>query len=92
MNFFSLFGDWRFQYSLTNLTSSLSYSVLAKYPDIDCIFLNAGFQRQENFSRPETVDLKVFHEQVHVNFLSFVDLTHAFLPILMKRESKSSII
>lgn len=61
-------------------------------PDIDCLFLNAGMQRRYDFSQPEKVDLAEFNSELTVNYTSFVALTHAFLPYLLKKPSPSSII
>lgn len=60
--------------------------------DIDCIFLNAGIQRQYDFSHPETVDLVEFNLELAVNYTSFVALVHAFLPYLLKKPSPTSIV
>ncbi|OAF60565.1 hypothetical protein VC83_03294 [Pseudogymnoascus destructans] len=61
-------------------------------PDIDCLFLNEGMQRPFNFSKPETVDLNVFHAETTVNYTSLVAVTHAFLPFLIVKEGPSGII
>ncbi|OCL01224.1 oxidoreductase [Glonium stellatum] len=61
-------------------------------PDIDCVFLNAGIQSRHDFSKPEKVDLAMFHSEMNINFSSFVDLTHAFLPFLLNKESDTSLI
>jgi short-subunit dehydrogenase involved in D-alanine esterification of teichoic acids len=61
-------------------------------PDIDCVFLNAGVQRSWDFSRPETVDLKEYNKEVDVNYISFVALTHAFLPFLISKSLPTSLI
>lgn len=62
-------------------------------PDIDCIFLNAGVQRRHDFSKPESVNLAEFHTETTINYTSFVALTQAFLPYLLKKQpAKTSII
>lgn len=61
-------------------------------PDLDCVFLNAGVQRQYNFAQPETVDVSQFHWEMKVNYASVVDLTLAFLPFLLHKTSNTSII
>ncbi|KAJ8058458.1 hypothetical protein OCU04_012646 [Sclerotinia nivalis] len=65
--------------------------VIKGSPDIDCIFLNAGFLENEDFSKPESVDMKAFNQVMKVNFTSFVVLTHAFLPYLLGKEKTSFI-
>ncbi|KFY25418.1 hypothetical protein V493_04671 [Pseudogymnoascus sp. VKM F-4281 (FW-2241)] len=61
-------------------------------PDIDCLFLNAGMQRAFDFSKPESVDLSLFHAEMSVNYMSMVALTHAFLPFLIANKGPSGII
>ena len=60
--------------------------------DIDCLFLNAGFQRVDDLADTRGFDLKQFNQQIHVNLTSLVALTHAFLPYLLKREGPGSVI
>ena len=62
------------------------------YPDLDCVFLNAGVQISVNLAEPQTVDLAVFHLGMSVNFLSFVDLTIKFLPFLMSKGTDTGLI
>ena len=61
-------------------------------PDIDCIFLNAGVQRPHDLTKSDGFDLDLFKLEIHVNLTSFVALTHAFLPYLLKKGSPSSIV
>ena len=35
------------------------------YPDIDCVFLNAGVQRPHDFSKPEKMDLQAFFAETN---------------------------
>ena len=62
------------------------------YPDLDCLFLNAGIQTPIQLAQPESVDLDNFHAEVAINFSSFVDLTIKFLPFLLRKKSDTSII
>jgi short-subunit dehydrogenase involved in D-alanine esterification of teichoic acids len=62
------------------------------HPDIDCLFLNAGTQSVYDLSDPASFDLERFQSEVHVNYISLVALTHAFIPIFKKRETPTSII
>ena len=66
--------------------------VTTTYPDLDCVFLNAGVQSPINLARPDTVDLAAFHAEMGVNFTSIVDLTMKFLPILMTKKTETSLI
>ncbi|KAL4882670.1 hypothetical protein BJY04DRAFT_217163 [Aspergillus karnatakaensis] len=64
--------------------------VFAKSPDIDCIFFNAGVQKPYNVA--EEFDLSSFHDEIKVNFTSFVSLTHSLLPYLKRHSNQTSII
>lgn len=66
--------------------------VTTKNPDIDCVYLNAGIQGVYDFSKPDQVDLAAFHEEISVNFTSFVNLTTLFLPFLQSKPNPTSII
>lgn len=68
------------------------HSVIAKSPDIDCLFLNAGIQNPYDLASAQPFDLASFHEEVKVNFSSFVSLVHAFLPYFKKNPHPSSFI
>jgi NADP-dependent 3-hydroxy acid dehydrogenase YdfG len=35
------------------------------YPELDCVFLNAGVQSTVNFAEPEKVDLPAFHSETY---------------------------
>ncbi|MCJ1234891.1 hypothetical protein MMC14_002855 [Varicellaria rhodocarpa] len=65
--------------------------VTSTYPDLDCVFLNAGIQAVHDFTKPEQVNLSAFHQQMAVNFTSFVNITTAFLPFLQSKQSQTSI-
>ncbi|KAH8821400.1 oxidoreductase [Xylogone sp. PMI_703] len=65
--------------------------VMTASPDIDCLFLNAGTQHRHDFSKPETVDLSKFNEEIVINFTSFVAIVHAFLPYLLPKPQSSII-
>lgn len=67
-------------------------TVTQSYPDIDCVFLNAGGQSPNNLAEPNKMDLGAFHSQVQVNFTAFVDITMKFLPFLMSKKSETSLI
>lgn len=61
-------------------------------PDIDSIFLNAGVQRSYDLADLDKFNLSDFHDEMKVNFSSFVALVHAFLPYLLKNPSPTSFI
>jgi len=66
--------------------------IMSKYPDLDCLFLNAGIQARYDLADPEQFNLDVFNNEMKVNCTSFVALVHAFLPYFQKRETAASII
>jgi short-subunit dehydrogenase involved in D-alanine esterification of teichoic acids len=68
------------------------FSVTKQYPDIDCVFINAGLQRPSDFASPETVNLAEFHQQMHINYTAAVSLVHAFLPFLLAKTGPTSVI
>jgi short-subunit dehydrogenase involved in D-alanine esterification of teichoic acids len=69
----------------------MDFSITKNYPSIDCVFLNAGTLRFFDFSKPETVDLALFNQEMTINFTSFVALTHALLPHLQAKKHSSLI-
>lgn len=62
------------------------------YPDLDCVFLNAGIQSPINLAQPAKVDLSAFHSEITTNFSCFVDLTMKFLPFLMSKKKETSLV
>ena len=67
-------------------------SITKQYPDLDCVFLNAGTQNRYELAQPSTVNLEAFHDEINTNFNSFVDLSIKFLPSLMNKTGHASII
>ncbi|KAL4787237.1 hypothetical protein BJX76DRAFT_354423 [Aspergillus varians] len=65
-------------------------NVMTKSPELDCIFFNAG--TQSPFDVAEEFDLARFHDEVKINFSSFVSLTHALLPYLKKNPSPTAFV
>jgi short-subunit dehydrogenase involved in D-alanine esterification of teichoic acids len=65
--------------------------VISENPDLDCIFLNSGIQRPFDFSKPESVDLDIFDQELITNYTSAVRLTKAFLPHLQSLHSQTAI-
>lgn len=60
---------------------------MKQYPDIDCVFLNAGTQRFYDLTNLKDFDVKGFQHEINVNFMSNVALTQAFLPFIMSKKS-----
>ncbi|PYI09218.1 short-chain dehydrogenase/oxidoreductase [Aspergillus sclerotiicarbonarius CBS 121057] len=65
--------------------------VTTAHPDLDCIFINSGIQRPFDFSKPESVDLDIFDQELITNYTSAVRLTHAFLPHLQNRSTQTAL-
>ncbi|KAI5367434.1 Putative short-chain dehydrogenase/reductase SDR, NAD(P)-binding domain superfamily [Septoria linicola] len=59
--------------------------ISSKHPDLDCVFLNSGIQRHLNWKEPESVDLDVLETEFTTNYLSYMHLTKALLPVLQKK-------
>ncbi|KAJ5360906.1 hypothetical protein N7517_010097 [Penicillium concentricum] len=64
---------------------------LAENPEIDCIFVNSGIQRLFNFSKPETVELNIFDQELVTNYTVPVHLTKAFLPHLQAQKKSTAL-
>ncbi|CAI7667956.1 unnamed protein product [Penicillium crustosum] len=45
-------------------------SVMKQYPDIDCVFLNAGTQRFYDLTNLKDFDVKGFQHEINVNFMT----------------------
>ncbi|KAH6634034.1 hypothetical protein B0J18DRAFT_461233 [Chaetomium sp. MPI-SDFR-AT-0129] len=67
-------------------------NIVSNYPDLDCVFLNAGMQRQIRLSRPAEVDLDAFHHEINTNFSRMVDLSVKFLPHLLAHSSPTALV
>ena len=61
-------------------------------PDIDSVFLNAGVLQPYNLVDTKNFNIAEFHEEVKINFSSFVALCNAFLPYLKKKAEPTSFI
>ncbi|PYH43105.1 oxidoreductase, short-chain dehydrogenase/reductase family [Aspergillus saccharolyticus JOP 1030-1] len=66
--------------------------VTRRYPNIDCVFINAGFQRATDFTSADSVDLSIYNQIMHINYTAAVSLATAFLPFLSGKENATSII
>ncbi|KAL2008470.1 hypothetical protein VTN00DRAFT_6664 [Thermoascus crustaceus] len=64
----------------------------ASFPDVNCIFLNAGIQSPYDLTDPAKFNLENFLEEVNVNFSRFVALTNAFLPFMTQKQTPTSFI
>lgn len=53
--------------------------------------MNSGIQRPFDFSKPETVDMDIFDQELVTNYTSAVRLSKAFIPHLQKQPSQTAI-
>ncbi|KAK0708835.1 hypothetical protein B0T21DRAFT_341121 [Apiosordaria backusii] len=67
--------------------------ITTTYPRLDCIVLNAGFQRSLDFTTPSSISLSSVSAEVTTNYLSPVHMLSLFLPHLISlAPSPTSII
>ncbi|KAK5117024.1 hypothetical protein LTR62_006745 [Meristemomyces frigidus] len=64
--------------------------IFSRHSDIDCVFLNSGLQRAMDWTQPEKVKLEDADLEVLTNYTSYIHLTKAFLPYLMKQAPKTT--
>lgn len=74
------------------MSADLAFRVTTAHPDIDCVFLNAGFQFQHDLTKPEKLDLNGFLEEMKINYSSFVCTVNAVLPHLFSKPSAGIIL
>ncbi|KAJ5634647.1 hypothetical protein N7528_002489 [Penicillium herquei] len=65
--------------------------IIAENPDLDCIFVNSGIQRPFDFSKPETVDLDIFDQELITNYTAAVHISKAFIPHLQKQQTQTAL-
>jgi uncharacterized oxidoreductase len=56
--------------------------VAEEFPDLNCVFNNAGVQRGHDFASGEPLDEQAVLEEVHTNLLGVIWVVAAFLPHL----------
>ncbi|KAF2676091.1 short-chain dehydrogenase/ reductase-like protein [Lentithecium fluviatile CBS 122367] len=66
--------------------------VVSKHPDLDSVIINSGIQRGFNFAKPETVDLSTLEREFTTNYISYIHLTKALIPVLQKQEKETALI
>ncbi len=85
--------DFVARYVFASLQDVLTVnSVVQKHPDLDCVFLNAGFQRPHTLSKPDELDLAAFHNEIRTNFTAIVHFCMKFLPHLLQRQRATLVI
>jgi len=80
------------RFDITNLggVPAFASDILKRHPDLDCVVLNSGIQRAFDFSKPETVDLAQWAEELTTNYTAYVYLVTAFLPHLQRLAAQES--
>ncbi|KAK4171433.1 putative dehydrogenase [Triangularia setosa] len=69
------------------------HRITSIYPRLDCIFLNAGFQRSLDFTSPPTISLPSISAELTTNYLSPIHMLSLFLPHLISlAPSPTSIV
>jgi short-subunit dehydrogenase involved in D-alanine esterification of teichoic acids len=66
--------------------------VASKHPDLDSVIINSGIQRGFDFSKPETVNLSTLELEFTTNYIAYIHLTKALIPVLQKREKETALI
>jgi short-subunit dehydrogenase involved in D-alanine esterification of teichoic acids len=83
-------------FDITELSSIPEFAsrIVKEHPDLDCVVLNSGIQRPFDFSKPDTIDLATFDQELTTNYTSFVHLVTAFLPHLQRvgKEKEAHIV
>ena len=64
--------------------------VSERHPQLDVLVNNAGIMQWPDFSKPETLDARLFDE-IEINLKGLIRMTAAFLPLL-SRQSEASLI
>ncbi|KAK3996571.1 putative dehydrogenase, partial [Cladorrhinum sp. PSN332] len=62
--------------------------ITTTYPSLDCILLNAGFQRSVDFTSPSSISLPQITAELTTNYLSPVHTLSLFLPHLISLSPK----
>lgn len=72
---------------VTDLRSirSVAGRILADFPKLNCVFNNAGVQKDLEFSDGKTVDDDALMVELNTNVLGLIRVTDAFLPHLRKQ-------
>jgi short-subunit dehydrogenase involved in D-alanine esterification of teichoic acids len=66
--------------------------VVAKHPDLDSCIINSGIQRGFDFSKPDSVDLSTLELEVTTNYIAYIHLTKALIPVFQKQDKETALI
>ncbi|KAI0673481.1 NAD-P-binding protein [Trametes maxima] len=61
---------------------------LSAYPDLDAVIFSSGIQHIFDFTKPETIDITKFEDEITTNYISVFKLILLFLPHLLKLSEK----
>ncbi|KAI8980668.1 NAD-P-binding protein [Trametes punicea] len=61
---------------------------LSKYPDLDAVIFSSGVQHIFDFTKPESIDLSKFDDEIRTNYISVFKLIVFFLPHFLKLSDK----
>ncbi len=64
---------------------TIAGKVLTDFPDLNCVFNNAGVQMSVDFSRGEPVNDAALEAEVNTNVLGVARVSSAFIPHLLKQ-------
>ncbi|KAK2612657.1 hypothetical protein QQS21_001274 [Conoideocrella luteorostrata] len=77
-----------FDVSKIDALSAWVAGLTTKFPQIDAILLNAGFQHHPCFLAPESLSLETMTSELHTNYLSPLHTSLLFLPHLQRLSLK----
>lgn len=82
------------RFDITNLAGIKSWveQTVTTYPSLDAVVLNSGIQRTINFTKPETIDLDLAHQELTTNYISYLHLVKYFLPHLQAQAPKPTAL
>ena len=66
---------------------AVAHQVIQEFPDLNCVFNNAGLQKAMDVSGASELDEPALLEEVHVNLLGIIRVASAFLPHLRQQEN-----
>ncbi|KPI36499.1 putative oxido DltE [Cyphellophora attinorum] len=74
---------------------SFATKIIERNPDLDCVILNSGIQRPFDFTNSNGLssdDLQTLDTEMTTNYTSYVHLTAAFMPFLLKSKTPTNLI
>ena len=81
-----------FDITSTSAIPAFVSKLTSAHPDLSAVFLNAGIQRQFDFTKPESVDLDLVETELKSNYLSQIALVKAFLPYFLAKPDGGTLV